>query len=97
MAEPQAEAEPGTAVRVLRERQGLTIAALARQVGPSAAAISQIKSGTVQPSLTTLRRLAAALGLPVFRFFLPADTPAASVVRRADRTVRPHRTNEMSS
>jgi transcriptional regulator with XRE-family HTH domain len=80
-----ADAEPGAAVRVLREQRALTIAALARQVGLSAAAISQIESGTVQPSVTTLRRLAAALGVPVFRFFLPADTPAASVVRRADR------------
>jgi len=81
----EAEAEPGAALRVLREQRGLRIAALARQVGLSAAAISQIESGTVQPSVTTLRRLAAALGVPVFRFFLPADTPAASVVRRADR------------
>jgi transcriptional regulator with XRE-family HTH domain len=80
-----ADADPGAALRVLREQRGLTIAALARQVGLSAAAISQIESGTVQPSVTTLRRLAAALGVPVFRFFLPADTPAASVVRRADR------------
>ncbi len=82
---PDADADPGAALRALRERRGLTIAALARQVGISAAAISQIESGTVQPSVTTLRRLAAALGVPVFRFFLPADTPAASVVRRADR------------
>jgi transcriptional regulator with XRE-family HTH domain len=81
----EAEADPGAALRVLREQRGLTIAALARQVGLSAAAISQIESGTVQPSVMTLRRLAAALGVPVFRFFLPADTPAASVVRRADR------------
>jgi transcriptional regulator with XRE-family HTH domain len=80
-----AEGDPGTTLHVLREQRGLTIAALARQVGLSAAAISQIESGTVQPSVTTLRRLAAALGVPVFRFFLPADTPAASVVRRGDR------------
>jgi transcriptional regulator with XRE-family HTH domain len=80
-----ADADPGAALRVLRERRGLTIAALARQVGLSAAAISQIESGAVQPSVMTLRRLATALGVPVFRFFLPADTPAASVVRRAER------------
>ena len=77
--------EPGGIVRALREQRGLTIAALARQVGISAAAISQIESGTVQPSVTTLRKLAAALGVPVFRFFLPADSPAASVVRRGER------------
>lgn len=79
------QAEPGATLRALREQRALTIASLARQVGISAAAISQIESGTVQPSVTTLRKLAAALGVPVFRFFLPADAAAASLVRRAER------------
>jgi transcriptional regulator with XRE-family HTH domain len=83
--EPEAPADPGSALRALREQRGLTIASLARQVGISAAAISQIESGAVQPSVMTLRRLAAALAVPVFRFFLPADTTAASVVRRSER------------
>ncbi|HEY7012921.1 MAG TPA: XRE family transcriptional regulator [Streptosporangiaceae bacterium] len=84
-AEPADQAEPGTTLRALREQRALTIASLARQVGISAAAISQIEAGTVQPSVTTLRKLAAALGVPVFRFFLPADAAAASLVRRAER------------
>jgi transcriptional regulator with XRE-family HTH domain len=83
--EPADQAEPGTTLRALREQRALTIASLARQVGISAAAISQIEAGTVQPSVTTLRKLAAALGVPVFRFFLPADAAAASLVRRAER------------
>ncbi|HEY2690756.1 MAG TPA: XRE family transcriptional regulator [Streptosporangiaceae bacterium] len=83
--EPADQAEPGTTLRALREQRALTIASLARQVGISAAAISQIESGTVQPSVTTLRKLAAALGVPVFRFFLPADAAAASLVRRGER------------
>jgi transcriptional regulator with XRE-family HTH domain len=83
--EPADQAEPGTTLRALREQRALTIASLARQVGISAAAISKIESGTVQPSVTTLRKLAAALGVPVFRFFLPADAAAASLVRRAER------------
>jgi transcriptional regulator with XRE-family HTH domain len=81
----EASADPGGVVRALREQRGLTIASLARQVGISAAAISQIESGAVQPSVMTLRKLAAALAVPVFRFFLPADTAAASVVRRTER------------
>jgi transcriptional regulator with XRE-family HTH domain len=85
LTEAGAPADPGSALRALREQRGLTIAALARQVGISAAAISQIESGAVQPSVMTLRKLAAALTVPVFRFFLPADTAAASVVRRNER------------
>ena len=90
-AQVEPPVDPGSELRALREQRGLTIASLARQVGISAAAISQIESGTVQPSLMTLRKLAAALAVPVFRFFLPADTAAASVVRRGERKTAPGR------
>lgn len=63
----------------------MTIASLARGVGVSAAAISQIESGTVQPSVATLRKIAAALEMPVFRLFLPVEAEAVKVVRQADR------------
>jgi len=75
----------GATVRAHREQRGLTIASLARTIGVSAAAVSQIESGTVQPSLTTLRKLAAALAIPVFRFFLPDESEAVKVVRRSER------------
>src|SRR6266567_2121444 len=75
----------GSTVRAQREQRGFTRASLARRVGISAAAISQIESAAVQPSLTTLRKLAAALGIPVFRFFLTAESEAVKVVRRAER------------
>ncbi len=83
--EPDDPAGLATTVRALREQRQLTIAAVARKVGVSAAAISQIESGTVQPSLSTLRKLAASLGIPVFRFFLPVESEAVQVVRRAER------------
>ncbi len=72
-------------MRALREQRGLTIASVARNVGVSAAAISQIESGAVQPSMSTLRKLAASLGIPVFRFFLPVESDGVQVVRRAER------------
>src|SRR5215467_3673215 len=79
----------GPAVRAQREQRGLTIASLARMIGVSPAAVSQIESGTVQPSLTTLRKLAGALGVPVFRFFLPDESDAVKVIRRSERkTIR---------
>ncbi|HKR67372.1 MAG TPA: XRE family transcriptional regulator [Streptosporangiaceae bacterium] len=79
----------GATVRAHREQRGLTIASLARSVGVSAAAVSQIESGAVQPSLTTLRKLAASLGIPVFRFFLPDESDAVKVIRRSERkTIR---------
>ena len=82
---PHDPAELGSTVRAQRERRHLTIASLARQVGVTAAAISQIESGAVQPSVATLRKLAAALEIPVFRLFLPVEAEAVSVVRRGAR------------
>jgi transcriptional regulator with XRE-family HTH domain len=82
---PHEPADLGGTVRAQRERRQMTIASLARQVGVSAAAISQIESGAVQPSLATLRKVAASLGVPVFRLFLPVEAEAVSVVRYADR------------
>jgi transcriptional regulator with XRE-family HTH domain len=83
--EPSDAAGLGPTVRAMREQRQLTIASVARKVGVSAAAISQIESGAVQPSLSTLRKLAASLGVPVFRFFLPVESEAVQVVRRAER------------
>lgn len=83
--EPHDSAELGSTVRAQRERRQMTIASLARKVGVSAAAISQIESGAVQPSLATLRKLAASLEIPVFRLFLPVEEEAVNVVRLADR------------
>jgi transcriptional regulator with XRE-family HTH domain len=84
-AEPYDPAGLGTTVRALREQRQLTIASVARKAGVSAAAISQIESGAVQPSLSTLPKLAASLGIPVFRFFLPVESEAVQVVRRTER------------
>jgi transcriptional regulator with XRE-family HTH domain len=83
--EPHDPAQLGGTVRAQRERRQMTIASLARKVGVSAAAISQIESGAVQPSLTTVRKLAAALEIPVFRLFLPDEAEAVNVVRHTDR------------
>jgi transcriptional regulator with XRE-family HTH domain len=82
---PHDPVDLGGTVRAQRERRHLTIASLARKVGVSAAAISQIESGAVQPSLATLRKLAASLEIPVFRLFLPVEAEAVSVVRREGR------------
>jgi transcriptional regulator with XRE-family HTH domain len=82
---PHDPVDLGGTVRAQREQRHLTIASLARKVGVSAAAISQIESGAVQPSLATLRKLAASLEIPVFRLFLPVEAEAVSVVRREGR------------
>lgn len=50
-------------VREARERLGVTQAELAARIGSTQPAIARLEAGGVTPSLVTLRRIAAALGL----------------------------------
>jgi transcriptional regulator with XRE-family HTH domain len=77
----------GLTLRRLRTRHRMSVRTLAARAGLTPGAISQLESGAIQPSITTLRRLAAALGEPVFRFFLPEDAERGMLVRRGDRGV----------
>ena len=50
-------------VRRARERLGMTQAELASRIGSTQPAVARLEAGGVTPSLATLRRIAAALGL----------------------------------
>jgi transcriptional regulator with XRE-family HTH domain len=52
----------GEQIRKLRERRGLTQAALAERIGMSAIFIRKLESGERLASIDTLERLAEALG-----------------------------------
>jgi mannose-6-phosphate isomerase-like protein (cupin superfamily) len=61
---------------------------LARAVGVTPGAISQIERGRVQPSLSTLRAIADALGEPIFRLFVSGTDDHLGdhvLVRRGER------------
>ncbi|MBI1814479.1 MAG: helix-turn-helix transcriptional regulator [Deltaproteobacteria bacterium] len=50
-------------VRQARERLGITQAELAARIGSTQPAVARLESGGSTPSLATLHRIAAALGL----------------------------------
>ncbi len=68
----------GQRLRDLREGTGLSMRALARLSGLSANALSMIERGRTSPSVSTLYKLAAALGVPITAFF--RETPALQKV-----------------
>jgi transcriptional regulator with XRE-family HTH domain len=59
----------GVTLRRLREERGLSIRALARESGISANALSMIERGRSSPSVSTLYKVAGALGIPITQLF----------------------------
>lgn len=59
----------GDTIRAARIRSGISAKELAGRIGVSGSYISQIETNAVDPSLSLLRKLARALGLPVTAFF----------------------------
>jgi transcriptional regulator with XRE-family HTH domain len=68
------------ALRRERERVGLSLAELARRAGVAKSTVSQLESGTGNPSVETLWALGVALGVPFSRLVEPAR-PSVRVVR----------------
>jgi len=78
------EAVLGAGIRRERTRQGLTLAQLAERVDLSASALSQIERGVTDPSISSLRRISSALGVPFFQFLVQNES-FDPLVRRTDR------------
>lgn len=78
----------GQRLAQLREERGLSVRALARLSGLSANAISMIERGRTSPSVSTLYRLADAIGIPVTAFFRPELQRQKIVFRKAAERTR---------
>ncbi len=78
----------GERLHILREQRGLSQRALASASGLSPNALSQIERGNVSPSVSTLNRLAAALGVPITAFFETGDQHQSIVFVKANQRMR---------
>ena len=69
----------GERLREARQRRGVSVRSLARELGVSASLISQIETGKSQPSVSTLYAMTTALGISVEDVFasVPAGDAAA--------------------
>ena len=72
----------GSRVQEFRKRGGLSLRELAAQAELSPSMLSQIESNTVNPSINTLKNIAAALHVPLFQFFKD-DVPADRLIVRS--------------
>ncbi len=74
----------GERIHSRRQELNLSLRALAKQVDLTASFLSQLERGQADPSIKSLRKIADALGVPLF-YFLADDTDANPVVRRDAR------------
>lgn len=75
----------GADLRALRKSRGLRLNELALKIGRSVGFLSQVERGLSDPSLSDLRKLAAALDVPLGFFFghVPTDPAEAGTIVRA--------------
>jgi transcriptional regulator with XRE-family HTH domain len=78
----------GVTLRNLREERGLSIRALARESGISANALSMIERGRSSPSVSTLYKVAGALGVPITTLFGDKPERREIVFRKAAARTR---------
>ena len=75
----------GEVIRELREQHHLSVRTLASKSGFSPSFISQVENGQASPSIASLERLAAALGVRLGDFFRAVEPITPTPVRAAAR------------
>jgi transcriptional regulator with XRE-family HTH domain len=77
----------GARIKGLRAERGLQQRQLAEKAGMTPSMVSQIEAGRLTPSLPTLGKLAAALGVPIASLFEPAPHGRLHVSRKREYPV----------
>lgn len=90
---PQPASDPvvvlGARVRELRRDRGLTLKALGVAAGLSHPFLSQLERGLARPSMSSMERIARALGVPMSALWTTPHKDA-QVVLASDGVVRPY-------
>jgi len=78
----------GMRLKELREARNISMRGLAAASGLSANALSMIERGKTSPSVSTLYKLADALGVPITAFFGSGNEKSQVIFVKADQRVR---------
>src|ERR1700744_5759238 len=76
----------GNSLKVLRMSQGLTLRDLAKRTHFTASFLCQIEKGHCSASITSVEKIAQALGSTLSQLVLAADSQTVRVVRASERT-----------
>jgi transcriptional regulator with XRE-family HTH domain len=88
VGQPEVLGSLGIRLQKIRIQRGFTQQGLGDRSGIPGSHISRIENGHRLPSLETLERLAAALQLPTYSFFYPAEVPQRSSSVRFEHEVK---------
>jgi len=72
----------GNRIRILRQERGLSMRALARSSGLSPNALSMIERGRTSPTVSTVYKIAHAMGLPITDIFRDQPHRSPCVLRK---------------
>lgn len=75
----------GSRIRTLRQQRRLTLREMSRQTGLSQSFLSQFERNATQASISSLRRISSALGVPLGNLFDTDKSSGNGVLRAADR------------
>jgi transcriptional regulator with XRE-family HTH domain len=79
------EVHLGVLVRRLRAARQLSLRTLAERTGFSASFLSQVENGQASPSIASMERIAAALGVTLGQFFQATESSPPAVLRATAR------------
>lgn len=76
----------GDKIRKIRSDKNMSLRELADKTGLTPSFLSQVERDLAEPSITSLRKIAEAMGVPIFYFLLEGNEPSP-VVRKHERKV----------
>jgi len=74
----------GETIRRIRAEKNLSLRELAEMTELTPSFLSQVERDLAEPSITSLRKIASALGVPLFYFLMDNEKPSP-VVRKGER------------
>ena len=80
----------GARVRQFRSMRGVSLRELAAKAGMTPSMLSQIENNGVNPSINTLKSLADALQVPLFKFFQDDNREEKVIVRKGKYKIIGH-------
>src|SRR5277367_2827208 len=75
----------GNSLRHLRKEKRMSLRVLAERTDFTAGFLSQIENGQASPSISSMEKIANALGVTLGQFFLSVNKQAVNIVRVGDR------------